>query len=196
MAEAQSASANKQNARFRLISVLLAMLINDGGASFEREKLRGSLSQKSSPFLKSFFSRHIAFGAVPQRLLTFSGIVSMDTAGSTSSSHWLAIYTSARHEKHVTEQLNDRQFETFLPLYRAVHVWKNRSKVTLDLPLFPCYLFVRTRHEQRGKVLSVPGVLSIVGSKQEPAIARHRNSSATLGSAATQRSAPFLPGRR
>ena len=37
MAEAQSASANKQNARFRLISVSLAMLINDGGASFERE---------------------------------------------------------------------------------------------------------------------------------------------------------------
>jgi transcription antitermination factor NusG len=92
----------------------------------------------------------------------------MCTAGLTSSSHWLAIYTSSRHEKHVSEQLNDRQFETFLPLYRAVHVWKNRSKVTLDLPLFPCYLFVRSRPEQRGKLLSVPGVLSIVGSKQEP----------------------------
>jgi transcription antitermination factor NusG len=92
----------------------------------------------------------------------------MGTTGSTSSSHWLAIYTASRHEKHVAEQLNDRQFETFLPLYRAVHVWKNRSKVTLDLPLFPCYLFVRSRPEQRGKVLSVPGVLSVVGSKQEP----------------------------
>ena len=92
----------------------------------------------------------------------------MGITGSSFSPHWLAIYTSARHEKHVAEQLSDRQFETFLPLYRAVHVWKNRSKVTLDLPLFPCYLFVRSRTEERGKVLSVPGVLSIVGSKQEP----------------------------
>ncbi len=91
----------------------------------------------------------------------------MRTSGSTSSSHWFAIYTASRHEKHVAEQLDDRQFETFLPLYRAVHVWKNRSKVTLDLPLFPCYLFVRSGPERRGNLLSVPGVLSIVGSKQE-----------------------------
>jgi transcription antitermination factor NusG len=91
----------------------------------------------------------------------------MGTQGSTSSSHWFAIYTASRHEKHVAEQLNDRQFETFLPLYRAVHVWKNRSKVTLDLPLFPCYLFARSGPERRGNLLSVPGVLSIVGSKQE-----------------------------
>lgn len=92
----------------------------------------------------------------------------MGTSGSTSSSsHWFAIYTASRHEKHVAEQLSDRQFETFLPLYRAVHVWKNRAKVTLDLPLFPCYLFVRSGPERRGNLLSVPGVLSIVGSKQE-----------------------------
>src|SRR5690242_17656237 len=62
MAEAQSASANKQNARFRLISVLLAMLINDGGASFEREKLRGSLSQKSSLPKKFLFATYCIRG--------------------------------------------------------------------------------------------------------------------------------------
>jgi transcription antitermination factor NusG len=92
----------------------------------------------------------------------------MATLPSASPFHWFAVYTTARHEKHINEQLNEQQFETFLPLYRAVHVWKNRSKVTLDLPLFPCYLFVRSSLEQRSRLLSISAVLSIVGSKQGP----------------------------
>ena len=37
----------------------------------------------------------------------------------------------------------------------------------LDLPLFPCYVFVRTAPSHRGRVLSVPGVVSFVGSHRE-----------------------------
>ena len=56
-----------------------------------------------------------------------------------------------------------RDIEAFLPTYRTRHVWKNRQTVTLDLPLFPSYLFVKLQPRQRGTVLGVPGLLSIVG---------------------------------
>jgi transcription antitermination factor NusG len=38
----------------------------------------------------------------------------------------------------------------------------------VELPLFPCYLFVKISREARGRVLGVPGVVSIVGSPNEP----------------------------
>ena len=41
--------------------------------------------------------------------------------------------------------------------------WRDGSKVTLDLPLFPGYLFVRVERSERVQVLQVPGVVSFVG---------------------------------
>jgi transcription antitermination factor NusG len=81
---------------------------------------------------------------------------------------WFALYTTPRHEKHVSEMLTQRQIETFLPLYRTTRRWKKSRPVVLELPLFPTYVFVRIAREARGAVLSVPGVLSIVGSGREP----------------------------
>jgi transcription antitermination factor NusG len=81
---------------------------------------------------------------------------------------WYAAYTTPRHEKHVAELLAERDIETFLPLYRTVRQWKKSCPTLLELPLFPCYLFVRVRRSARGTVLSMPGVLSIVGSPKEP----------------------------
>jgi transcription antitermination factor NusG len=64
--------------------------------------------------------------------------------------------------------LVERNIEAFLPLYRAVRQWKKSSPTTLEIPLFPCYLFVRIRRTARGTVLGLPGVVSIVGSPREP----------------------------
>jgi transcription termination/antitermination protein NusG len=82
------------------------------------------------------------------------------------STDWFALYTSSRREKHVAKLLDERQIENFLPLYQADRHWKKSSPVTLDLPLFPNYIFVRAG--QKASLLSVPGVLSIVGSGREP----------------------------
>jgi transcription antitermination factor NusG len=86
-------------------------------------------------------------------------------AGSTA--RWFALYTTSRHEKRVAAQLQENLIEAFLPVYRTVHSWKNRTRATLELPLFPCYVFVRIAQNHRGTVLSVPGVVSIVGSRRE-----------------------------
>jgi transcription antitermination factor NusG len=76
---------------------------------------------------------------------------------------WFAIYTAPRHEKRVSQYLSQREIEHYLPLYRTQHQWSDGSKVTLDLPLFPGYLFVRIDRSERVPVLQVPGVLSFVG---------------------------------
>jgi transcription antitermination factor NusG len=81
---------------------------------------------------------------------------------------WFAVYTTPRHEKHVSEMLAERQIESFLPLYRTNRQWKKSRPVVLELPLFPTYVFTRIGRQARGSVLSVPGVLSIVGSSREP----------------------------
>ena len=79
------------------------------------------------------------------------------------SSKWFALYTASRHEKRVAQHLSQRQIEFYLPLYRARRKWRDGSKVTLDLPLFPGYLFIHIRRSERGAVLGVPGALDVVG---------------------------------
>lgn len=85
----------------------------------------------------------------------------------TSSANWFAVYTTPRHEKRIALHFEQRQIESFLPLYQEIRQWKNRCKVKLDLPLFPNYIFVRIERDERFRVLNVPGVLSILGSSSD-----------------------------
>lgn len=82
--------------------------------------------------------------------------------------NWFAVYTIPRHEKRLAQHFNLRQIENFLPLYRTVRKWKGSSRVTLELPLFPSYIFVRIARRERVRVLEVPGVLAIAGCGREP----------------------------
>jgi transcription antitermination factor NusG len=75
---------------------------------------------------------------------------------------WFAVYVMARHEKRVARHFEVRDIEYFLPLYTTQRRWKNGSKVTLQLPLFPSYIFVRISWDVRKKVFETPSVLSIV----------------------------------
>jgi transcription antitermination factor NusG len=79
------------------------------------------------------------------------------------SPKWFAVYTSPRHEKRVGQYLLQKEIEHYVPLYQARRKWRDGSKVTVDLPLFPGYVFVRIDRSERVRVLQVPGVLSIVG---------------------------------
>jgi transcription antitermination factor NusG len=79
------------------------------------------------------------------------------------SLYWFAVYTSPRHEKRVSQYLTQRAIEHYLPLYQVRRKWRNGATETLDLPLFPGYLFVRIDHSERVRVLESPGVLSFVG---------------------------------
>jgi transcription antitermination factor NusG len=80
----------------------------------------------------------------------------------TSAAGWFALYTTSRHEKRVAEHLGQREIEHYLPLYRSKRKWRDGSRVTLELPLFPGYIFVRILRTERVKVLEVPGALAVV----------------------------------
>jgi transcription antitermination factor NusG len=81
--------------------------------------------------------------------------------------HWYAAYTCANHEKGVTQQLERRSLESFLPLYESVRRWKDR-RVRLRLPLFPGYVFVRLALRDRLQVLEIPSVVRLVGFNGHP----------------------------
>src|SRR3954451_21265675 len=76
---------------------------------------------------------------------------------------WKAAYTRQHHEKSVAMHLTAQGVECFLPLYTEVHHWTNNRRPTLELPLFPNYLFVRISSQSRIRVLKTFGVIDIVG---------------------------------
>jgi transcription termination/antitermination protein NusG len=82
---------------------------------------------------------------------------------------WLAAYTSPRHEKQLSLQLEQRSIESFLPLYNAVRRWKT-GPARVSLPLFPGYIFVNVNHRERRTVLELPSIVRIVGSRSGPSV--------------------------
>jgi transcription antitermination factor NusG len=82
---------------------------------------------------------------------------------------WHALYTRHQHEKTVAHVLSCKGFEVFLPLYWAVHRWKDRDK-QLWLPLFPCYVFVCGELRRQFDLLSTPGIHFVLTSGEGPAV--------------------------
>ena len=77
---------------------------------------------------------------------------------------WYALYTRSRHEKKVACELERVGVRSFLPVVNEVHRWSDRRQ-KVDVPLFPCYLFVHLPPEPRyrAKALLTSGVLGFVG---------------------------------
>jgi transcription antitermination factor NusG len=85
-----------------------------------------------------------------------------------ASMNWYALHIRSRHEKRVAERLVSQSLETFLPLHRGRHTWKNGVHADVDLPLFPCYLFARASIHDRIRLLQQPGVLGFAASSAKP----------------------------
>jgi transcription antitermination factor NusG len=81
--------------------------------------------------------------------------------------HWYAVYTCANHEKRVAAELHARTIEHFLPLYTSIRRWKDR-RMTLDLPFFPGYVFVRLALAERLRVLQIPSIVRLVSFSGGP----------------------------
>ena len=86
---------------------------------------------------------------------------------------WYAVYTRHQHERSVARALAQKEFDVFLPLYRVIRRWKDRTK-DISLPLFPCYVFLRGDIARRLDLLSTPGVNYVLSAGGQPAqIAEH-----------------------
>jgi len=80
---------------------------------------------------------------------------------------WYAVRVRSNFERNVSTVLDHKGVEQFLPSYRSRRVWTDRVK-TLDLPLFPGYIFCRIPLEDRNRVVTVDGVVGIVGAGRQP----------------------------
>lgn len=81
----------------------------------------------------------------------------------TIPAQWYALHVRCNQEKNVAQSLNTRGIDHFLPCYESRRQWKDR-RVTLQMPLFPGYLFVRVPPFERSKAVFMPNVISMVGA--------------------------------
>jgi len=78
---------------------------------------------------------------------------------------WYVLFVRANQEKRVAQSLAARAVEHYLPCYSSVRKWKDR-RIRLEMPLFPGYIFVRLPLLDKRNVLTVPNVISLVGSSR------------------------------
>jgi transcription antitermination factor NusG len=85
----------------------------------------------------------------------------MNSVQTRTAQHWYIAYTLPRHEKAIAQRLTGERLSCYVPLYSEARSWKQR-RVQLELPLFPCYVFVRMHLEAKTSLLSLPGVVRLL----------------------------------
>lgn len=80
---------------------------------------------------------------------------------------WFALRLRSNYERVAGAHLQERGFERFAPSYQVEKRWSDRTKLT-DQFLFPGYVFCRFDPNDRLPVLTVPGVVDIVGFGKSP----------------------------
>jgi transcription antitermination factor NusG len=80
---------------------------------------------------------------------------------------WYALQVRPRFEKAIARNLHGKGYEEFLPLYSRRSNWSDRVK-TVELPLFPGYVFCKFNITNRLPILMIPGVNSVVGIGKSP----------------------------
>jgi transcription antitermination factor NusG len=80
---------------------------------------------------------------------------------------WYALRVRSRHENTVASHLQARSYASFLPLYKSKRRWSDRFK-EIELPLFPGYVFCQFSPLNRLPILSIPGIVHVVGVGRVP----------------------------
>jgi len=75
---------------------------------------------------------------------------------------WYGVRVRPKSEARASCELSARGLEAFLPTRRLRRRWSDRMK-TLDVPVFPGYLFCRFDAGERTRVLDAPAVIQVLG---------------------------------
>jgi transcription antitermination factor NusG len=103
-----------------------------------------------------------------QGIRDFGALMHVDEFSDNDPYRWFALQVKPRSEKVVSTVARNKGFEEFLPLYQCRRRWSDRFK-SVELPLFPGYVFCRLNPEYRFPLLTIPGVLNFVGIGRIPA---------------------------
>jgi len=77
---------------------------------------------------------------------------------------WFALYTKARAEKKVHEDLQQKGVEVYLPMRKELRQWSDRKK-WVEIPVINSYIFVHIQMEDYRRVFESRGVVSYVSHK-------------------------------
>ncbi len=88
---------------------------------------------------------------------------------------WYVFYTFPKAEKVVYKELLRKQYESFLPLYKTMNIWKNRQKKIIYKVLFPGYIFVKIRETEIYKVLQIPKICTCIKCGTKPSIVTEKD---------------------
>jgi transcription antitermination factor NusG len=80
---------------------------------------------------------------------------------------WFAVRVKSNREQVVASIAQNKDFKAFVPLYHCRRRWSDRFK-SVELPLFPGYVFCQLDPDQRFPILTIPGVLHFVGIGKMP----------------------------
>jgi transcription antitermination factor NusG len=90
-------------------------------------------------------------------------LVNAKSSSKSEGLRWYALQVHARKEQLVASQLENRSLECFLPTYKSLRKWSDRTK-EIQQALFPGYVFCRFDYENRQPVVMTTGVTQVVGN--------------------------------
>ena len=88
-----------------------------------------------------------------------------------SKKKWNAIYVSSRTEKKISELLNGKGIDAYVPIVKTMRQWSDRKKM-VEMPLLNGYVFVKITSAENDKVMQTKGVVNFVRSEGKIAIIR------------------------
>lgn len=74
---------------------------------------------------------------------------------------WFVVKTLSRHEKKVAKQLEELNYNVYLPLLKTIKIWSDRKK-KVEVPLISSVLFVQNTEVNKEIIYSIPGFHSIL----------------------------------
>ena len=75
--------------------------------------------------------------------------------------NWYALYTKPRWEKKVSQLLEEKRIENYLPLQKVLKQWSDRKK-WIQEPLFRSYIFVHILPDEYLSTLQTAGIVRFV----------------------------------
>ena len=93
----------------------------------------------------------------------------IDTPVSRPNENWYALRVKARSERLIASVVRQKGYEEFVPVYKCQRRWSDRMK-SIEMPLFPGYVFCRLNPTHRLPLLTIPGVLHFVGIRNTPIV--------------------------
>jgi transcriptional antiterminator RfaH len=93
----------------------------------------------------------------------------MQSENNSQKTNWYILKTKSNHEKKVFNQLVDKGFLAFLPLYETIRIWSDRKK-KVEIPLIPTYVFVKCAEPELIKAAQTTGVAWIMRDVRQYAI--------------------------